>query len=90
MSEIRCTVKEAIEKLSHMNENDEVIITINNKVTHQHAKAQRIKKKKGEELIINANGILYQDNEYFGRLSLYGVLKNKDIIHNILFPQLEW
>lgn len=89
MSEIKCSVKEALEMLSHMNKDDEVIITINNRMTHQYTKAKRIKREKGEELIIRANGILYQDNEYFGRLSLYGVLKNKDIIHNILFPQLE-
>ena len=89
MNEIKCSVEEALEMLSHMDKNDEVIITINNKVTHQHTKAKRIKKQNGEELIVKANGILYQDNEYFGRLSLYGVLKNKDIIHNILFPQLE-
>ena len=54
-----------------------------------HEKPEKIKKKNGEELIKQAEDILYQDNDFFGTLSLYGVLKEKDIVHNILFPQLE-
>ncbi len=50
---------------------------------------KKIKKEKGEELIKQAENILYQNNDFFGTLSLYGVLREKDVIHNILFPQLE-
>lgn len=50
---------------------------------------RKIKKKNGEELIKKADNICYQDNNFFGTLSLYGVVQEKDIIHNILFPQLE-
>ena len=89
MSEIRCTVKEAIEKLSHMNENDEVILTINDLKKYEHAEPSRIKMETGKQLIKKAKGISYQDNDYFGRFSLYGITKEKSIVHNLLFPQLE-
>ena len=42
------------------------------------------------DLVVKKSSLIeYQDNEIFGRLSLYGVVKEKDIIHNLLFPQLE-
>lgn len=84
-----CSVKEACKLMEHMNENDIVILTVIDKKTYIHGKPKEIKKKNGEELIRQADDIFYQDNDFFGRLSLYGVLKEKDIIHNILFPQLE-
>ena len=56
---------------------------------YMHRKPEKIRKKNGEELIKQAEDILYQDNDFFGTLSLYGVLKEKNIVHNILFPQLE-
>ncbi len=34
-------------------------------------------KDKSEELIKQAGNILYQDNDFFGILSLHGVLKEK-------------
>lgn len=86
---IICSVKEACELMKHMNQDDTVILTILNKKTHAHDMPKRIKKKEGEELIEQADNIYYQDNDFFGTLSLYGVLKEEDIIHNILFPQLE-
>ena len=36
-----------------------------------------------------ASLIEYQDNDIFGRLSLYGVTSEKNLSHNLLFPQLE-
>ena len=84
-----CSVKEACKLMEHMNENDTVILTVIDKKTYLHDESRTIKKKNGEELIRQAKDIYYQDNDFFGRLSLYGVLKEKDIIHNILFPQLE-
>ena len=89
MGIIVCSAKEACELMKHMDENDMVVLSVLDKKTHIHDIPKRIKKKKGEELIEQANDILYQDNDFFGTLSLYGVLKEKDIIHNILFPQLE-
>lgn len=69
---------------------EKLLYHILDKKTHIHNIPKRIKKKKGEELIRKADNIFYQDNEFFGTLSLYGILKEKDnIIHNILFPQLE-
>lgn len=88
MEMIVCSVKEACELMEHMNENDTVILTVIDKRTYLHSVPERIEKKNGEELIKQANDILYQDNDFFGILSLYG-LKEKDIIRNILFPQLE-
>lgn len=89
MGVVVCSVKEACRLIEHMNENDLVILTIIDKKTYMHRKPEKIKKKNGEELIKQADDILYQDNDFFGILSLYGVIKEKDIIHNILFPQLE-
>lgn len=86
---IMCSVKEAKKLFEHMNDDDMVVLTIFNKQTFKHSESKRIKKENGEELIERADGIEYQDNEIFGRLSLYGVVKEKDIIHNLLFPQLE-
>lgn len=84
-----CTVEEAVQLLKHLNREDVVILTVLNKTTHVHSKPKRIKKEKGEELIKRASSVFYQDNDFFGRLSLYGVCKEKDDINNILFPQLE-
>lgn len=90
MGAIICSAKEAVKIMEHMNENDVVILSVIDKKSHVYDVPKRIKKKKGEDLIRQANNIQYQDNDFFGMLSLYGVLKDKDsIIHNILFPQLE-
>lgn len=89
MGVIVCSVKEAFELMKHMDENDMVVLSVVNKTTYVHHIPRRIKKKNGEELIRKADNICYQDNDFFGTLSLYGVLKEKDTIHNILFPQLE-
>lgn len=90
MGTIICSAKEAVKIMEHMDENDMVILSVIDKKTHVYDIPKKIKKKNGEELIKQANNIFYQDNEFFGTLFLYGVLKDKDnIIHNILFPQLE-
>ena len=84
-----CSAKRACELMKHMDENDMVILSVIDKKSYIHDIPKKIKKKKSEELIEKADNIRYQDNDYFGTLSLYGVLKEKDTIHNILFPQLE-
>ena len=89
MNSITCSVKEAKKLLKHMKDEDVITLTILNNKTYVHSQPERIKKKNGVELIDMASLIEYQDNEIFGRLSLYGVVKEKDIIHNLLFPQLE-
>lgn len=86
---VTCSVKEAIKLMEHLHEDDTVTLTIVNKKTHVHGETSRIKRKSGEELIRQAESIEYQDNDCFGRLSLFGILRDKDIIQNILFPQLE-
>ena len=86
---ITCSVKEAAKLMEHLNDDDMVILTIMNRKTHIHSKPERIKKKNGEKLFEQADSIEYQNNDIFGRLSFYGVLNEKDIIHNLLFPQLE-
>lgn len=75
--------------MEHLNEDDMLTLVIINKKTHLHSKPERIKKKSSEELLQKANSIEYQDNDFFGRFSLFGTVKDKDIIQNILFPQLE-
>lgn len=63
-------------------------------VQFTHNKPIRSKKQDGRLLIIAANEIEYQNNDYFGTLSLHGVKKIEEdevesVIHSILFPQLE-
>lgn len=89
MGVIVCSVKDAFELMKHMDENDMVVLSVLDRKTHVHDVPKKIKKRKGEELIKQADDIFYQDNDFFGTISLYGVLKEKDTIHNILFPQLE-
>lgn len=84
---IMCSVKDAKKLFEHMNDDDMVTLTVFSKKTFRHDETKRIKKKSGEELIDKANSIEYQDNDIFGRLSLYGVVKEKDVIHNLLFAQ---
>lgn len=86
---IICTVKKAKELMKHLDEEDIITLTILNKKTFIHDKSRKVKKKKGEELIEQADSIEYQDNDFFGRISLFGALQDKDIVHNILFQQLE-
>ena len=81
------TVKEAKKLLEHMNDDDIVILSLLNQKTYVHAQPKRIKKINGERLIDRADAIEYQDNDFFGRLSLYGVTTDKYMIHNLLFPQ---
>ena len=89
MSVIMCSVKDAVKLMAHMSDDDMVILSVINKKNYLHGVPKRIKKTKGEELIRQADNIFYQDNDYFGTISLYGVLKENDSIHNLLFPQLE-
>lgn len=69
-------------------------ISITNQPAHFiHDKPVRSKKMDGKLLIIAANEIEYQNNNYFGTLSLHGIEKEEEkaesVIHSILFPQLE-
>lgn len=91
MGVIVCSVKDAFDLMKHMDENDMVVLSVINKKTYVHDIPRKIRKKNGEELIKKADNIFYQNNDFFGTLSLYGVLQEKDTntVHNILFPQLE-
>ena len=89
MGMIVCSAKMACELMKHIHEDDMVMLSVINKKTYVHDITRKIKKKNGEELIKKADNICYQDNNFFGTLLLYGVVQEKDIIHNILFPQLE-
>lgn len=82
---ITCSVKDAMEYMKHLDENDMVTLTIDNIRTHVHSAPTRIKKKNGVELIKQAKSIEYQNNDFFGRISLFGVLKDKNVVNNILF-----
>lgn len=85
MGAVICSVREACE-LIDMDENDIVVVTTINKENFLHEVPKRIMKQQGKKLIEEAEDIFYQDNDFFGVLSLRGVVKGKDIIHNILFP----
>lgn len=67
-----------------------VLIATINPNTMKHGKTNKIQKKRGEHLINMAKEITYQDNDFFGTLSLYGIREQKietSLIQNILFPQ---
>lgn len=89
MKMIVCSKSEALEKINSIKEDDVVfILTVMNVRKRLHWKPKKINKKSGERLIKKSDRILYQDNDFFGVLSLYNVNeKEKDIINNILFPQ---
>ena len=82
------TVKEAKKLLDHMNDDDIVVLSLFNEKTYIHSQLKRVKKANGEYLIDRADTIEYQDNDFFGRLSLYGVTTDKYLIHNLMFPQI--
>lgn len=87
---ITCSVKEATKLMEHLDEDDMVTLTIiDKKAKIIHSQPKIIKKKNGEKLLEKAETIEYQDNDFFGRFSLYGVTKERSIIQNILFPQRE-
>ena len=62
---IVCSAKQACNLMKHLNDNDIVILSVLNKKTFLHEKNRNIKKKKGEELIKQAETISYKDNDYF-------------------------
>lgn len=82
--------EEAIRKIKEAPGDTVIIgkISVSDQSHYVHEAPTRTKKKDGERLIIAANEIEYQNNSYFGTLSLHG-LKEESVIHNILFPQLE-
>lgn len=86
---ITCSVKEAKEHMKHLNDDDMVTLTLVNQKTRIFGEPIRIYKTESENLIDKARCIEYQDNGFFGRFSLYGATRDKNIIQNILFPQLE-
>lgn len=86
---ITCSVRESLELMKHLNEDDMVTLTVINRKTLIHKEPKRIKKGSGEDLINQADSIEYQNNDFFGRLSLFGILQDENIIHNILFPILK-
>lgn len=89
MATIVCSAEKACELMKHIDKDKVVILTVIDEKTYIHSIPKKIQKEKSEELINQADNIFYQDNDFFGTLSLYGVLKEKDVIHNLLFPQLE-
>lgn len=55
-----------------------------NGITFIHTKPKQISADEGKNMINKALTVDYQDNDFFGRLSLEGVQER--IIHNINFP----
>ena len=68
MGVIVCSVKDAFELMQHMDENDMVVLSVLDRKTHIHDVPKKIKKRKGEELIKQADDIFYQDNDFFGTI----------------------
>ena len=60
---------------------------VTNKFIHIKDSNRRVKFSSIKHLIEIAKQIEYQDNDFFGRLSLFLKEKDGDKIYNILFPQ---
>lgn len=58
-----------------------------NNVTFIHTKTREISADEGKQMINKAVTVDYQNNDFFGLLSLGGI--RKYVIHNIKFPQIE-
>lgn len=58
-----------------------------NGITFIHTKPKQISVDEGKRIINKANTVDYQDNDFFGLLSLEGV--QEFMVHNIKFPQIE-
>lgn len=56
-----------------------------NGMTFIHTKPRQISVDEGKKIINKASMVDYEDNNFFGRLSLEGV--HELMIHNINFPQ---
>lgn len=88
--EVVYVTKDQAKKMIDEAPGDVVMIATINTKNYINSGTKKENKKKGQNIIDKANKITYQNNNFFGTLSLYGVLINsEDIVHNILFPQLE-
>ena len=58
-----------------------------NGITFIHTRPRQITIDEGKRIINKANTVDYQDNDFFGLLSLEGV--QEFMVHNIKFPQIE-
>lgn len=69
---------------------DTVKLIVTDEIALVHEPTKNITKKNGVALVKKANDIIYNDNDFFGVFSLYGVRKNSDSIrHDLLFVQEE-
>ena len=58
-----------------------------NGMTFIHTRPRQITIDEGKRIINKANTVDYQNNDFFGLLSLEGV--QECMVHNIKFPQIE-
>ena len=58
-----------------------------NGMTFIHTRPRQITIDEGKRIINKANTVDYQNNDFFGLLSLEGV--QESMVHNIKFPQIE-
>lgn len=58
-----------------------------NGMTFIHTRPRKITIDEGKRIINKANTVDYQNNDFFGLLSLEGV--QEFMVHNIKFPQIE-
>lgn len=58
-----------------------------NGITFIHTRPRQITIDEGKRIINKATTVDYQDNDFFGLLSLEGV--QEFMVHNIKFPQIE-
>lgn len=83
------SAKDAKEKLKNVPDNTLIFLDIVDVGNYVHQPKKSISYEEGEKLIDLANEVQYQNNDFFGLLSLIGVTKDVDKIHNVIFPQRE-
>lgn len=91
---IKITKEQAKKMIDNADTPDDMIVLNiveeNDVDSYIHKITVRKNKDYGIKLVDKATNARYQDNDFFGVISLEGVIKNKmNITHNILFPQLE-
>lgn len=77
---------EAIKKIMN-SPSDTVKLAVMDEITLIHEPTINISKNKGKMYIKKADKVFFNDNQFFGVLSLRGVVKNSNKTHRIMFSQ---
>lgn len=84
---MRVSAKDAKAILENVPDDAVVYLDVIDIKTLVHKPKRTINVDDGEKLIDLSKTIQYEDNDFFGMMSLEGI-ENKFMVHNLLFPQI--